>query len=43
MFVDDLPFNLEPAADLGMATIHHTDSERTVAELERLLAASLRA
>jgi epoxide hydrolase-like predicted phosphatase len=23
VFVDDLPFNLEPAAELGMATVHH--------------------
>jgi epoxide hydrolase-like predicted phosphatase len=43
VYVDDLPFNLEPAAELGMATIHHTDSEQTVAELERLLATPLRA
>ena len=25
VFVDDLPFNLKPAAELGMATVHHTD------------------
>jgi putative hydrolase of the HAD superfamily len=37
VFVDDLAFNLKPAADLGMATVHHVSSERTVAELERLL------
>jgi epoxide hydrolase-like predicted phosphatase len=37
VFVDDLPFNLEPAAKLGMATIHHVTSERTIAELSRLL------
>lgn len=37
VFVDDLAFNLEPAAELGMATIHHVTSERTVAELESLL------
>jgi putative hydrolase of the HAD superfamily len=36
-YVDDLPFNLEPARELGMATIHHTTAERTFAELERLL------
>jgi epoxide hydrolase-like predicted phosphatase len=35
VFVDDLPANLEPAARLGMATVHHTDPERTVAELGR--------
>jgi putative hydrolase of the HAD superfamily len=42
VFVDDLPFNLEPAAELGMATVHHTSSERTVEELERLLGITLR-
>jgi len=42
VFVDDLPFNLKPAQELGMATIHHTSAERTVTELERLLGVSLR-
>jgi epoxide hydrolase-like predicted phosphatase len=42
VFVDDLPFNLEPAAELGMATVHHVDSDATVAELERLLGVGLR-
>jgi epoxide hydrolase-like predicted phosphatase len=42
VFVDDLPFNLEPAADLGMATVHHVDSAGTVAELERLFGLALR-
>jgi len=42
VFVDDLPFNLKPAAELGMATVHHTESAQTVAELERLLAVKLR-
>ncbi len=37
VFVDDLPFNLEPAADLGMATVHHVDAAQTISELERLL------
>lgn len=41
VFVDDLPFNLEPAAQLGMATVHHVESSRTIAELERLLGVSL--
>lgn len=41
VFVDDLPFNLPPAAELGMATVHHTSSETTVRELERLLGLSL--
>ncbi len=42
VFVDDLPFNLRPAQDLGMATIHHTRAERTIPELERLLGVELR-
>ncbi len=43
VYVDDLPFNLEPAATLGMATVHHVDAATTVAELERLLGRELRA
>jgi epoxide hydrolase-like predicted phosphatase len=42
VFVDDLPFNLEPAAELGMGTVHHTSSQDTIAELERLLGVELR-
>lgn len=42
VFVDDLPFNLTPAQELGMATIHHTSAETTIAELERLLGIPLR-
>jgi putative hydrolase of the HAD superfamily len=42
VFVDDLPFNLTPAAELGMATVHHTDPEDTILELERLLGVPLR-
>ena len=42
VFVDDLPFNLEPAAELGMATIHHTSTEETVSELEQLFGVALR-
>jgi len=41
VFVDDLPFNLPPAAELGMATVHHTTAEQTIAELEKLLAVGL--
>ena len=41
VFVDDLPFNLKPAAQLGMATVHHRDVEQTIGELERLLAVDL--
>ncbi len=37
VFVDDLPFNLGPAAELGMATVHHIQPEQTIAELQRLL------
>jgi putative hydrolase of the HAD superfamily len=42
VYVDDLPFNLTPAEELGMATIHHTSAERTIPELERLLGLALR-
>jgi putative hydrolase of the HAD superfamily len=42
VFVDDLPFNLPPAVELGMATVHHTTAESTIAELERLLGLPLR-
>ena len=42
VFVDDLPFNLPPAAELGMATVHHTAAGETIAELERLLGVGLR-
>jgi putative hydrolase of the HAD superfamily len=41
VFVDDLPFNLAPAAELGMATVHHVDAAQTLAELERLLGVRL--
>lgn len=41
VFVDDLPFNLEPAAELGMATVHHTSAEVTIPELEALLGVEL--
>ena len=41
VYVDDLPFNLPPAAELGMATVHHTDAALTVPELERLLGVAL--
>ena len=42
VYVDDLPFNLEPAQKLGMATIHHTSADTTIPELERLLGLPLR-
>jgi epoxide hydrolase-like predicted phosphatase len=38
VFVDDLPFNLKPAAALGMATIKHVDAASTIAQLRELLA-----
>jgi putative hydrolase of the HAD superfamily len=42
VYVDDLPFNLAPAEQLGMATVHHTSAEQTIPELERLLGLALR-
>lgn len=42
VYVDDLPFNLAPAAELGMTTIHHTRTDETIAQLERLLGTRLR-
>lgn len=41
VFVDDLPFNLTPAAELGMATVHHVSATQTISELQRLLGVSL--
>ncbi|HYB28334.1 MAG TPA: HAD family phosphatase [Solirubrobacteraceae bacterium] len=42
VFVDDLPFNLAPAAELGMATVHHRAADDTLLRLERLLEVELR-
>jgi putative hydrolase of the HAD superfamily len=42
VFVDDLPFNLTPAEELGMATVHHTSAEQTIPELEKILGLALR-
>jgi putative hydrolase of the HAD superfamily len=42
VFVDDLTVNLGPAAELGMATVHHRATDDTIAELERLFGVSLR-
>ncbi len=36
VFVDDLHFNLPPAEQLGMATVHHIEAHKTIAELEAL-------
>ena len=41
VYVDDLPFNLTPAQEMGMATIHHTSAEKTIPELEELLGVPL--
>jgi epoxide hydrolase-like predicted phosphatase len=41
VYVDDLPFNLTPASEMGMATVHHVRAADTIAELERLLGTSL--
>jgi putative hydrolase of the HAD superfamily len=43
VFVDDLAFNLEPARELGMAVVHHTEPHATIAELEELLGIALTA
>src|SRR5438309_3592277 len=42
VFVDDLPFNLAPAAELGMGTVHHRAAKETLEALERLLEVPLR-
>jgi epoxide hydrolase-like predicted phosphatase len=42
VFVDDLGFNLKPARELGMRTVHHVETGQTIEELERLLAVRLR-
>jgi putative hydrolase of the HAD superfamily len=42
VFVDDLPFNLAPALELGMAVVHHTDPGTTISELEGVLGIPLR-
>jgi epoxide hydrolase-like predicted phosphatase len=42
VFVDDLPGNLKPARELGMATVRHVRAEQTVSELEDLLGVTLR-
>ena len=37
VYVDDLPFNLTPAEEMGMATIRHVAAETTIPQLEALL------
>jgi putative hydrolase of the HAD superfamily len=41
VFVDDLSFNLKPAEELGMATVHHTSAATTIPQLEGLLGVAL--
>jgi putative hydrolase of the HAD superfamily len=41
VFVDDLPFNLKPAREMGMATVRHVEAAQTLGELEELLKVSL--
>jgi FMN phosphatase YigB (HAD superfamily) len=43
VFVDDLPFNLTPAEELGMRTIRHREAADTIAQLEELFAVPLAA
>ncbi|HWH93500.1 MAG TPA: HAD family phosphatase [Baekduia sp.] len=43
VMVDDLAFNLKPAAALGMATVLHEDPATTIPRLEGLLGVPLRA
>jgi len=42
VYVDDLAGNLTPAAELGMATIHHRAAAETIPQLERLLSIGLK-
>ena len=39
--MDDLPGNLKPARELGMATVLHRSAGETIPQLERLLGVSL--
>lgn len=41
VFVDDLPFNLPPAEELGMAVVHHTAPDATIEALQMLLGVPL--
>jgi putative hydrolase of the HAD superfamily len=41
VFVDDVARNLPPAAEMGMQVIHHTDTQVTLADLERVFALPL--
>jgi len=39
VFVDDLKFNLKPARELGMTTVHHTSAAETARALDELFGA----
>jgi putative hydrolase of the HAD superfamily len=41
VYVDDLEFNLTPARELGMATVHHTSADTSIPQLEQLLGIAL--
>ena len=41
VFVDDLPFNLKPAREMGMATVRHVEAGQTIVELQQLLGVAL--
>jgi len=41
VFVDDLGGNLKPALELGMAVVHHTTVDETIAQLSGLLGVDL--
>lgn len=41
VFVDDLPRNLQPAQELGMAVVHHMSVDSTINQLSDLLAVDL--
>ena len=43
VFVDDLGGNLKPALELGMAVVHHTSADETIARLSEYLAVDLAA
>ena len=43
VFVDDLPFNLPPAAELGMRTIRHYNAADTIDQLQALFGLTLAA
>ncbi|MDQ6729118.1 MAG: HAD family phosphatase [Actinomycetota bacterium] len=42
VFVDDLGFNLKPAAAIGMAAVRHREPGETIDQLQRLLSVRLR-